>query len=518
MENGDAGQDRRDLLSQFDQNFDGSIGGLGTAQERMFQSSRDVPLFEIRGIDGRTASGFEKFMKDVDSAVQALHKQFAKPPTRKVRRQGGASSCILPSSTSTGYWNTTSGVAGPTGTSSRAPTSMITSPPRLECSVVQPSPETGVDDGYCDCVLGSNSMTLSIISGAMAYSESCAYTSVPSATATISTDTSTWTSNCQACTMVGGDGGSKETCTSVSACTPTTSTTAAPSPTIKAWVANQGTIDIGNAEDGGDGGKGLAAKLYSMLSGLCDDTGKCNTDPQDIPNVEAVLAGGEEPLTPAMSIDSAYYNNDVNVYQQMLSVGISSWIAALENGNGTLCQDVEYEADADSTGSGCGSGPIPTDRLRRKIRRNDGTVLWERDGLAEERHAHQERCLDNCGTESEMHCHYSARMCNAPDSVVVVSGTATHPDANQLTIKVILDEKKGDGFDCEAIAAGLTVLMEVLAPELLEADVLEGIELEALCGELEGITSDHIVSGLDNSSKRKARRQSSGIAGYLKQW
>ena len=64
----------------------------------------------------------------------------------------------------------------------------------------------------------------------------------------------------------------------------------------------------------------------------------------------------------------------------MLSLGISSWIAALNDATLQLCKEVEYEAEADETGSGCGKGPIPTARIPRNIRRDTGEVLHERGG------------------------------------------------------------------------------------------------------------------------------------------
>lgn len=99
----------------------------------------------------------------------------------------------------------------------------------------------------------------------------------------------------------------------------------------------------------------------------------------------------------------------------MLSVGISTWIAALNSPSLGLCQDVAYEADADETGSGCGKGPITPSRLRRKVRRDNGEVLWERDGLALEEHQLAERCFDSC--DPPVKCTYEARMCSAPNGI-----------------------------------------------------------------------------------------------------
>lgn len=99
----------------------------------------------------------------------------------------------------------------------------------------------------------------------------------------------------------------------------------------------------------------------------------------------------------------------------MLSVGISSWISALNDPILTLCKNVTYEADADSTGSCCGKGPIPTQKLRRKVHRDNGAVLWERQGLAEEEDSLAKRCMDSC--DPPMVCHYEARMCSAPNEI-----------------------------------------------------------------------------------------------------
>lgn len=63
-----------DLLTQFDQNIDGSIGGLGNRLEKAYNSDRLAPLFEFRDLDTIKTSAFEDFMQKVDQAIQDLHK------------------------------------------------------------------------------------------------------------------------------------------------------------------------------------------------------------------------------------------------------------------------------------------------------------------------------------------------------------------------------------------------------------------------------------------------------------
>lgn len=85
---------------------------------------------------------------------------------------------------------------------------------------------------------------------------------------------------------------------------------------------------------------------------------------------------------------------------------------------------------------------------------------------------------------------------------------AGDPYANHLNIGVTLDSTS-DGFSCEEIAEELTAAMVILAPELLEADALEGIELEAICGII-----DNPESILDNlkSTAQVSRRGPRAIA------
>ena len=74
-----------DLLSEFDQSIDSSIGGFSTKMEKMYNSQRAAPLIEFRDLDDKETINLEQFMKDVDSAIQKLHEDFADAPTKKKR-------------------------------------------------------------------------------------------------------------------------------------------------------------------------------------------------------------------------------------------------------------------------------------------------------------------------------------------------------------------------------------------------------------------------------------------------
>ncbi|KAF1967147.1 hypothetical protein BU23DRAFT_660434 [Bimuria novae-zelandiae CBS 107.79] len=130
----DKGSPSPDLFTTFDKHYDGSIGGLGNQVERMFKEKpassyapnrrtrqtrrtqrtpanpadpadpadpatqpeepkipdRTAPLFEFRDLFSQTTVDFERFMSDVDEAIQKLHKDFATRYMKKVRRDESA--------------------------------------------------------------------------------------------------------------------------------------------------------------------------------------------------------------------------------------------------------------------------------------------------------------------------------------------------------------------------------------------------------------------------------------------
>ncbi|KAJ4385964.1 hypothetical protein N0V93_008855 [Gnomoniopsis smithogilvyi] len=77
-----AGTGSVDGLSEFDTSIDGSIGGLKTATEHVYNTQRAVPLFEFRDlVHYPTTSEFESFMSQADQTIQELHKKFATAPS-----------------------------------------------------------------------------------------------------------------------------------------------------------------------------------------------------------------------------------------------------------------------------------------------------------------------------------------------------------------------------------------------------------------------------------------------------
>ena len=207
-----------DELTRLDKLIDGQIGGLGTALENVVGTTRGVPLFEFRDLDGVTASKFQSSTTDVEKAIQDFHKKYQSPPSkrRKARREMKN---------------------GKRQDSSACPA--ISSAPAMPTCVLQnEDPDQGINARGCVC--GSTTLPLLTITSATNQDQSCSYTAIPTTSVSnpISVMSSTYTSNCQACTLVGGIADTP-TCTSVAGCTPSSTvppvaatTTPAPPPPV----------------------------------------------------------------------------------------------------------------------------------------------------------------------------------------------------------------------------------------------------------------------------------------------
>jgi hypothetical protein len=97
----------------------------------------------------------------------------------------------------------------------------VTSPPMPACSLQNEDPDQGINARGCIC--GSVTLPLLTITPEVDESSSCSYTAMPSSSTSnpITIGTQSWTSNCQACTLVGGIADEAQ-CTSVGGCVPTT--------------------------------------------------------------------------------------------------------------------------------------------------------------------------------------------------------------------------------------------------------------------------------------------------------
>ena len=195
-----------DKLTILDQLIDGQVGGLGTALENVVGTTRAVPLFEFRDIGGYNAGQMQPTVSKAEQEIINYFNQFKTPPSRKmVKRQGDIYGC-----------STTS-----------PPSSSVTAAPTPSCSLQNEDPDQGIAGRGCIC--GSTTLPLLTVTSATDPAQSCAYTALPTTTGAnpVTIDSSTYTSACQACTLVGGIADTP-TCTPIMGCTtPTPTTTAA---------------------------------------------------------------------------------------------------------------------------------------------------------------------------------------------------------------------------------------------------------------------------------------------------
>ena len=192
-----------DKLTKLDGLIDGQVGGLGTALENIIDSTRAVPLFEFRNLLGVAAGQMQDTVSKAEQAVITYFNKYKTPPQRMMfKRQNDVYGC---------------------------PTTSLASSttPTPSCTIQNSDPDQGIAGQGCIC--GSTTLPLLTVSSATDQAQSCAYTAIPTTTGgnPISILSSTYTSACQACTLVGGIADTP-TCTPIVGCT---TPTPAPAPT-----------------------------------------------------------------------------------------------------------------------------------------------------------------------------------------------------------------------------------------------------------------------------------------------
>ena len=191
-----------DELTKLDQLIDSSIGGLGAKLENIIFTTRAVPLFEFRNLGGYAAGAFEKKVHDAEQALITYHLNNKSPPQRKMaKRQTDIDGC-----------QTTSAPSAPSSTTLAPPPS---------CTLQNEDPDQGIFTQGCIC--GSTTLPLLNLTSATADAQSCAYTALPTTTEVnpITILTSTYTSECQVCTLIGGIADTP-TCATITGCQNTT--------------------------------------------------------------------------------------------------------------------------------------------------------------------------------------------------------------------------------------------------------------------------------------------------------
>lgn len=373
-----------DMLTTFDKHYDESIGGLGTQVEKMFQLDRTAPLFEFRDLTPLQTSDFEKFMGEVDSSIQALHKKFAaRPPLKKVKRD--ASACQLP----------------PNGSpTTKAPTTPAPAMP--SCSLQNEDPDQGINARGCVC--GSTTLPLLTISNAKDESQSCSYTAMPTSKVAnpITIESQVYTANCYLCTLIGGIADTPSCATTpVKGCTPTTPAV----PTATVFLSNN-SVPIGDENDKNNGAD-LRLDLFKKLKALCPDKADaCDSKtPGEFDKIETVVGNEPAEETLKFTIQDSHYDSPKE-RDQMIAAAVASWQQAVSKS----CKEIDYEDYEDPTKSGCGTGIVKRGTVERALMTSEERRMTPR-------HALPEPLCDNCNSPSPAECHYKAKVCAGPDHI-----------------------------------------------------------------------------------------------------
>ncbi|KAJ5083953.1 hypothetical protein NUU61_008532 [Penicillium alfredii] len=331
--------------------------------------------------------------------------------------------------------------------------------PRIDCKLLFADPNQGRNHAECLCD-GSTWPVLPVSTGEQ--SDSCAYSTTPAHITNPNPSsellTRTWTSQCQACTEVGGlyNDNNPVHCTKVPSCT-TTKPAKPAEPTMRVTFAND-TIPIGdwnNANQGAD----LRKKLYDGFTGddgPCTGSISCDSSKDLVfDDIPAVGGGGVE-----------YLKLTFNVQE-------SSFVDASEL-HKMLCEEVEYKSEPDQTESGCGSSPVKRD-----------LQPWfkKRTPICEMCNPPQEECT------------YHATICSAPKQFHVARAANGDPYAQYLDVEVTAELEGMSGmieFECEMFAEaveGTVIVVTTFFPEAAavagEASVADA-DFVALCQKMSG--------------------------------
>ena len=320
---------------------------------------------------------------------------------RSPKNKRGALSCPLLEPTNPTATTATNGTGAqimtPTattatnGTGAQIMTPPTTAAPSMpSCSLQEEDPGQGINGRGCVC--GSITLPLLTVTSANDESQSCSYTAMPPSSVSnpISIETQSWTSNCQACTLIGGIA-DNPTCTSVAGCTPTVAVT--PTPTFAIFLSNN-SLPIGD-ENNKNNGTDMRTEVFKMLKALCpDEENTCDsTKNAEIDEIPTIVGDGIAYETLTFTIQDSNYDTPDD-RDRMLAAAIASWQQAV----GKSCKVVEYKDEPNPTASNCGTGPVKRDLPTR-------TELEKRSPICED-------CPDPVET-----CTYYATICAGPDHI-----------------------------------------------------------------------------------------------------
>ncbi|TVY45905.1 hypothetical protein LSUB1_G000483 [Lachnellula subtilissima] len=324
--------------------------------------------------------------------------------------------------------------------------------PAPSCSLHEADPDEGVDKAFCLC----NSSTLPILSVDLATATgpdaSCAYTTMPGASATITTNTalgpaSTNSALCQVCSLAVVN---EDSCTTIPNCLP---------------QAAQASVQAGSSpvHVGTLTGTALYTSVSSALEKLCPPVTQTNS------------------ATKCSETDTIKIGNIQAVEDESLTTGELDVTVKSSSYNATSLRDAMIQSAAltfqnSATGKNCYNATYTTEELKKR-----SNLDWFKEsvGLA--------------SRDRPYPVQETVQLCNAGDFAGVQYfsqfwRTAPQPGATDYLDANIAFESSGSDFWCEFLADLMDELV-VVAPEFAVEDVELGEEIRAICaGDFSTIT------------------------------
>lgn len=236
-------------------------------------------------------------------------------------------------------------------------------------------------------------------------------------------------------------------------------------------------MPIGDEGDA-NSGKDMRDAVYSKLKALCpDNASSCDSKTTaDIDEIPTVVGNGVAYEKLSFTIQDSNYNSAKEL-EQMLAAAIATWQLATNKS----CQVVEFKDQPDQTISGCGKSPVKRSlpsrlELAQRNETRAGALLDTRSPICDECVPHVQECT------------YHATICSSPDHINPVLAGKDGAYSNHMNIQL---EWKLDGdsafnqFICDLIVDGLSEAAMLLAPELAGPEIMEELEFQSLCADME---------------------------------
>ncbi|TVY15049.1 hypothetical protein LARI1_G006716 [Lachnellula arida] len=432
-----------DGLTTLDKLMDSSVGGLGTALEKLHgTSTRAVPLFEFRNLQNAKSGDFETRVKGYEQAVTAYHNAHLNVPRQIVKRVDAKYSYIKRAGSNA---KACARKTSATINSARV-TSTPASTPAPSCKLQKADPDSGIKGPFCVCESSTFPILSSNLATATGPDASCAYSTMPGSTAVVKITTTSLgpaTTNIAICQVCTPQGVNQDSCTTIPNCAPE-----------KAAVTVQaGTkpVHVGTLT-----GTALYSTVSSALESLCptvsQTTSMTKCSETDTVSIEKIPYVDQDTLEHG-KLDITVKSSQYNVTSLRDAMIHSAALTAQHSATGKNCYDANYQIN-----------PYRKRSILDWIRESTGLKAARDKPLLESKKINICTAGDFAGVQ------YFSKFWR----------TAAQPGATDYLDANLAFEKSGGDFACDFLTDLMDALV-IVAPEFAEENVVLGENIKAIC-------------------------------------